>query len=112
MLPLLGGNVQMEPMKPMKPLKALEGFSITRWWPPEFGDASSSGSSSDMRYAYFSQAHRLLIEQQGRLTTYDTGAYQFRGALQMSGPERKLSFVSQHGLVPLDSLKVVAPSKP
>lgn len=96
----------MEPMKPMK------GFSISRWWPPELGEASSSGSSSDMRYAYFSQARRLLIEQQGQLTTYDTGAYQFRGALQPSGAERKLSFVSQRGLVALDSLKVVSPSKP
>jgi hypothetical protein len=99
-------STTMEPMKPMK------GFSISRWWPPELGEASSSGSSSDMRYAYFSQARRLLIEQQGQLTIYDTGAYQFRGAFQPNGAERKLSFVSQRGLVALDSLKVVSPSKP
>jgi hypothetical protein len=101
----------MDPMKPMKPLSALPGFTIRHWWPPEFGEASSSGSSSELRYAYFSRDQRLLIEQQGMLTTYDTGAYQFRGALQNSGSERKLSFVSQHGLVALASLKVVAPVK-
>jgi hypothetical protein len=101
----------METMKPMKPLSPVPGFSIQRWWPPELGDASSSGSSSELRYAYFSRAQRLLIEQQGLLTIYDTGAYQFRGALQTSGSERKLSFVSQHGLVALDTLKVVAPIK-
>jgi hypothetical protein len=97
----------MEPMKPMKPPAALSGFGIQHWWPPELGDASSSGSSSELRYAYFSQAQRLLIEQQGLLTTYDTGAYQFRGALQPRGSERKLFFVSQRGLVALDTLKVV-----
>lgn len=101
----------MDPLKPMKPFSALPGFGIQHWWPPEFGDASSSGSSSELRYAYFSRAQRLLIEQQGTLTTYDTGAYQFRGALQTSGSQRKLSFVSQHGLVALDTLKVVAPVK-
>jgi hypothetical protein len=101
----------MDPMKSMKPLSPLPGFSIRHWWPPEFGEASSSGSSSELRYAYFSRAQRLLVEQQGTLTTYDTGAYQFRGALQNSGSERKLSFVSQHGLVALDTLKVVAPAK-
>jgi hypothetical protein len=101
----------MDPMKPTKPPSAPTGFGIRHWWPPELGDASSSGSSSELRYAYFSRAQRLLIEQQGMLTTYDTGAYQFRGALQNSGSERKLSFVSQHGLVALDTLKVVAPVK-
>jgi hypothetical protein len=98
----------MEPMKPMKPLEPMKGFSINRWWPKELGEASSSGSSSDMRYAYFSRASRLLIEQKGRLTTYDTGAYAFRGALQVGGTERKLSFVSQFGIVELDSLAVIA----
>jgi hypothetical protein len=100
----------MQPMKPMNSQSALSGLRFQHWWPPELGDASSSGSSSELRYAYFSRARRLLIEQQGTLTTYDTGAYQFRGALQASGSERKLSFVSQHGLVALDTLKVVAPA--
>ncbi len=101
----------MQPIKPAKSLEAMKGFSITHWWPTEFGEASSSGSSSEYRYAYFAQARRLLIEQQGRLTTYDTASYAFRGALQVGGLERKLCFVSQYGMVPLDSLTVVAPRK-
>jgi hypothetical protein len=99
----------MDPIRPMRPLKPLPGMSVLRWWPDELGEAASSGSSTELRYAYFARACRLLIERQGHLTTYDTGEHQFRGALQAQGADRKLAFMSQHGSVPLDSLKIISP---
>jgi hypothetical protein len=99
----------MDQIRPMRPHRALPNMSAPHWWPDELGDAASSGSSGELRYAYFARACRLLIERQGRLTTYDTGEHQFRGALQAQGAERKLSFISQHGSVTLDSLKIISP---
>jgi hypothetical protein len=94
----------MDRLKPMKPLLDMDA---PRWWPDELGEAASSGSSGDWRYAYFPSENRLLIEHNGKLTAYDAGEYQFRGAFQESGDAGTLSFMSQRGSVNLDSLKTI-----
>ena len=76
----------MDPLKPMRPIQPLSDLSATRRWPVEMGEAVSSGSSGDLRYAYFPQARRLPIEQQGRLTLYDTGDINFVGCLKGMAP--------------------------
>jgi hypothetical protein len=83
-------------------------MSAIHWWPANMGEAASSGSSSGLRYAYFAQACRLLIERQGQVTLYETGDHHFRGVLQANGEDGALSFMSQRGRVTLGSLKIAS----
>ncbi|PNG26618.1 hypothetical protein CR492_08015 [Methylocella silvestris] len=97
----------MEPMQPMKPMEPMKPMSWgEKWWPDELGQPSSSGAQNNMRYAFFPQKHRLLIEQDGKLTTYDSGDHQISG-VQQSGGSQPPSFTSQNGPVRLDQLKQI-----
>ncbi|MHB8283636.1 MAG: hypothetical protein ACYDD1_03075 [Caulobacteraceae bacterium] len=93
----------MEPMKPMEPMAPMS--FPDPWWPAELGQPSSAGSQNAMRYAVFPQKRRLLIEQDGQLTTYDTAEHHISGVSQSDGGGRTLTFASQDGPVALDSLK-------
>jgi hypothetical protein len=110
----------MEPMKPMEPMQPMSGGES--WWPDDLGQPSSSGSSSSgssssgssssgsqngMRYAFFADARRLLIEQDGKLAQYDSGDHRITGVSQQHGDGQSLTFTSQHGRVELGELKQV-----
>ena len=104
----------MEPMKPMKPMAPMEPMKPMEpmsggapWWPDDLGQPSSSGAQNDMRYAFFPRERRLLIEDGGRLTTYDSGDHRISGVSQQGSRERSLTFTSQDGPVRLDELKVL-----
>ena len=97
----------MKKMSPMKPMSPFPPMRSQTWWPEDLGTPSSSGSSDDLRYAYFPVKNRLLVERTGKATMFDTGDHQFRGALQKSGLESDLSFETQRGRVALGDLKVV-----
>jgi hypothetical protein len=101
----------MELMKPMAPMKSMEPMKpmalAQRWWPEGMGDPSTSGSQNDTRYAFFPSEHRLLIEQGGKLTTYDSGNHKIGGVAQQQSGSSSLTFTSQDGLVDLDDLKQV-----
>ncbi len=103
----------MKPMEPMKPMKPMKPMSFgAPWWPDDLGQPSSSGAQNDMRYAFFPDKRRLLIEDGGTLTTYDSGDHRINGVSQQGGNGRSLAFTSQDGTVRLDDLTVVdAPSK-
>ena len=92
----------MAPMKPMEPMKPMSGGE--KWWPEDLGQPFSSGSQNSMRYAFFPDKQRLLIEQDGKLTTYDSGDHRISGVSQQSGGNA-LAFTSQSGSVNLDELK-------
>ncbi len=62
----------MKPMAPMEPMKPMD-FG-TAWWPNDLGEPSTSGAQNGGRYAFFPDARRLLIEDDGKLTTYDTAS--------------------------------------
>ena len=79
-----------------------------RWWPGELGQPDSSGGQNHVRYAYFAQARRLAIETHGTLTVHDTLDHRIGGVSQQQSREGSLSFTSQHGLVDVASLPVVA----
>jgi len=49
----------------------------------------------------------LLIEQGGKLTTYDSGDHRISGVSQQDSQEQSLAFTSQNGSVKLDELKQV-----
>jgi hypothetical protein len=88
-------------MKPMEPIKPL---SEDTWWPPDLGQPSTSGSQNDLRYAFFPERRRLLIEQDGKLTTYDSADHRITGVSQQGSSGRGLAFTSQTGPVDLADL--------
>ena len=75
--------------------------------------ASTSGSSAEMRYAYFPQNRRLAVEWRGVVTIYDTAEYQFRGMLQAHPAESVgMSILTQRGRVRLTDLASVSAPTP
>ena len=99
----------MQPMRPMEPMKLMEPMRFERWWPEGLGEPSTSGGSNGLRYAFFPEARRLVIERGGARTTYDTGSHRIGGvsSQQQNGGEPSVSFTSQHGAVRLDELRRV-----
>lgn len=95
----------MKPMKPMEPMKPMSGGEA--WWPGDLGRPSTSGSQNDMRYAFFPEKRRLLIERNGTLTTYDSGDHRIGGVSQQNSDGQSLAFTSQHGSVKLEDLPQV-----
>jgi hypothetical protein len=96
----------MKPMAPMEPMKPMEPLKFDPpWWPDELGQPSSSGAQNGMRYAFFPQKRRLLIEQDGKKAVYDSADHQISGVSQQSGHSSSLMFTSQTGPVALDSLR-------
>lgn len=81
--------------------------SSSNWWPSDLGSPSSSGSQNDMRYAFFPDAHRLVVEDGAKRTVYDTGSHMISGVSQQQSSDRTISFQSQDGVVRLGELKVV-----
>ena len=77
------------------------------WWGPDLKFPNSSGGQNGMRYAWFSQAHRLALESNGGVTIYDTLDHQIGGVSQQSGSPTP-SFSSQYGYVDLSRLPVVS----
>lgn len=96
-----------KPMAPMKPMEPMAPMSFGEpWWPKHMGEPVSSGAQDGMRYAFFVNKRRLLIEQDGQLCTYDSGDHRISGVAQQSG-DRLPSFTSQDGAVRLDQLRPV-----
>ncbi|MCO5066481.1 MAG: hypothetical protein M9924_19020 [Rhizobiaceae bacterium] len=74
------------------------------WWLQELGNPSSVGSQNDMRYAVFPLKRRLVIDDHGQTTSYDTGDHQIAGVSQAQSTDSTLTFVSQYGLVRVSDL--------
>ncbi len=93
----------MKPMKPMTPMKPMNPLSEgEKWWPADLGSPSTSGGQNGMRYAFFPDRQRLLIERDGKVTTYDSGEHRISGVSQSSGDQP--TFTSQDGRVDVDEL--------
>ena len=90
----------------------ITGRSPGGWWPADLGQPSSTGQQNDIRYAVFPAARRLAIDIAGRLSVYDTLDHQIGGISQQQSGDASLSFTSQHGLVRLSELPVVAGDAP
>jgi hypothetical protein len=78
------------------------------WWGADLRWPTSTGAQNGVRYAYFAQARRLAIEVGGRVTLYDARDHQIGGFSQQQGVGGSLTFSSQHGLVEVARLPVVA----
>ena len=98
----------MQPMAPMKPMKPMDP-PASDWWPEGLSNPGSSGAQNGMRYAFFPDQRRLAIEQDGKVTQYDTGEHRISGvSQQQSGAGGTPKFTSQQGDVDLKSLKPVS----
>ncbi len=78
------------------------------WWPSEFGSPNASGGQNNVRYAYFSNVHRLAVDVNGTVTVYDTLDHQIGGVSQQQGAGGSVTFTSQYGTVSVASLPVVS----
>ena len=78
------------------------------WWPNDLRWPNSTGAQNGVRYAYFGQARRLVIEVNGNVTVYDTLDHQIGGFSQQQSFDGSLSFSSQYGLVNVGSLPVIS----
>jgi hypothetical protein len=90
-------------MKPMAPMKPMSGGQ--RWWPEDLGQPSTSGSQNGLRYAFFPERRRLLVERNGKLSTYDSGDHRIGGVSQQDSGDQSVAFTSQNGTVDLSELK-------
>ena len=89
-------------MQPLQPQEV--------WWPKGLGEhPNSAGSQNEVRYAYFDDSGRLVVDRSGKVTVHDTGEHQISGVAQAqgSGSSADVVFTSQHGNVNLASLPTV-----
>jgi len=77
-------------------------------WPAIFGSPTSSGSQNNFRYAYFGPVRRLVIEENGKRSIYDTKHHQITGISQQQGSGSAYRFTSQEGTVDLGSLQIIS----
>lgn len=77
-------------------------------WPAVFGNPTSTGSQNNFRYAYFRPVHRLVVEENGKRTIYDTKHHQITGISQQQGTASSCRFTSHDGQVDVASLEIVS----
>lgn len=98
----------MKPMKPMTPLQLLEPADSS-WWPDGLSNPASSGGQNGVRYAFFPEQRRLVVQQNGAVRQYDTGSHRITGVSQQqqNAEGGAPTFASQDGPVRLSSLQEV-----
>jgi len=77
------------------------------WWPAAFGHPASNGSQNGIRYAYFPQQDRLLIQLAGAIRAFDTKGKRITGVSQQQGHGTDLRFSGPAGDVSLHDLRHV-----
>ena len=86
------------------------GAGSGEWWPEELGRPSATGAQGGMRYACFPDARRVVVEQAGSVTVYDSGDHRISGVSQSQdgarGGAQDLSFSSQKGTIRASDLPV------
>lgn len=82
--------------------------SHNQWWPGNLGQPFSSGAQNSTRYAIF--PNRLAVEVNGNVTVYDTLDNNIGGISQQQGGNASLTFSSQYGTIPVNTLPIVSGS--
>jgi hypothetical protein len=77
------------------------------WWPAGLGRPGAVGAQIDLRYAVFPETRRLVIDDHGILSIYDTGHHRIFGVAQAQSADRTITFTSQEGLVRVADLPKV-----
>ena len=92
----------------MFPPAAKGQFGGNNWWPGDLGSPSSSGSQNNIRYAFFPQTQRLVVERDGQVTVFNTLNHQISGVSQQQGGNTSLTFSSQFGTISTLSLPLIS----
>jgi hypothetical protein len=77
------------------------------WWPSGLGRPGAVGAQNDLRYAVFPETHRLVLDDHGAISIYDTGNHRIVGIAQAQSGDQTLAFSSQNGLVRLADLQKI-----
>jgi len=80
----------------------------SHWWPGDLGSPSSSGAQNNIRYAFFPQAQRLVVERDGQVSVFNTLDHRISGVSQQQGGDTSLTFTSQYGAVSTLSLPLIS----
>jgi hypothetical protein len=56
------------------------------WWPAGLGRPGAVGAQNDLRYAVFPETRRLVIDDQGTVSVYDTGSIGFSASRRPKVP--------------------------
>jgi hypothetical protein len=78
------------------------------WWPAGLRRPAAVGAQNDLRYAVFPETRRLVIDDRGTVSVYDTGSHRIFGVAQAQSADRTLTFTSQDGLVRIADLPKVS----
>jgi hypothetical protein len=92
-----------------EPTESVKSAGISsNTWPSVFGSPTSSGSQNNFRYAYFGPVRRLVIEENGKRSIYDTKHHNISGISQQQGSGNSYLFTSQDGPVDISSLTLIS----
>jgi hypothetical protein len=92
----------------MFPPTAPGGIAGGHWWPGDLGAPSSSGSQNNIRYAFFPQAQRLVVQRDGQVSVFNTLDHRISGVSQQQSGHTSLTFTSQYGTVSTLSLPLIS----
>ena len=82
--------------------------SAGAWWPAALGVPAASGWQNALRYASFPVQRRLAIAVHEHVWLYNTLDHQVSGVSQHQGSGSTVTFTSQHGVVEVTSLPLMA----
>lgn len=78
----------------------------TNWWPREFGQADIYGETDTLRYAYFVEYNRLVVQTSQRLRVFDTTGFHIHSIASVGGADFMSAVVKTDvGEFPLSKLK-------
>ena len=92
--------------KPLPKVENQNGFSGD-WW-GDLGFPNSTGSQNNTSYAIFSNIGRLAIQENGKVTIFNTLDHHIGGVGQQQSGNYSVSFTSQYGSVDLNTLPIVS----
>lgn len=101
------GAIQYKPLPKMSNQEGFQSGNGGNWW-GDLGFPNSTGSQNNTSYAIFSNIRRLAIQQNGKVTVFDTLDNQIGGVGQQQGGNYSVSFTSQYGTVDLNTLPIIS----
>ncbi|MDO7173354.1 SHOCT domain-containing protein [Mariniflexile sp. AS56] len=102
------GGIQYVPLPKIQNQNqgGFQSGSNGNWW-GDLGFPNSTGSQNNTSYAIFSNIGRLAIQQNGKVTIFDTLDHQIGGIGQQQSGTYSVTFTSQYGTVNLNFLPIV-----
>lgn len=101
------GAIQYKPLPKIQNQNGSQSGFSGNWW-GNLGFPNSTGSQNNTSYAIFSNIGRLAIQENGKVTVFDTLDHQIGGTGQQQGGSYSVSFTSQYGNVDLNTLPIVS----